>query len=151
MFVLIAKEKHGKRYFVAADKNDLGEIALKLLRERDAEGYWYSSKESIAKQLDNDLTRTRAQESAGVFLDLSEEELAALPEPVRSAATETRAKHANSEAKLKAYYADDFAFAEKLEKLFDASNPDLDLAYQLLNARREAEYEGFTVETSEEF
>lgn len=39
--ILIAREKHGTRYFDASTPELLAESAFKLLKERWEEGYWY--------------------------------------------------------------------------------------------------------------
>ncbi len=39
--ILIAKEKHGTRYFDASTPELLAESAFKLLKERWDDGYWY--------------------------------------------------------------------------------------------------------------
>lgn len=49
--VLVLNEKHGDRYFHIESKKHLLDTALKILVERDNEGYWYDKDEEHFKMI----------------------------------------------------------------------------------------------------
>jgi hypothetical protein len=125
--ILIAKEKHGTRYFDASTPELLAESAFKLLKERWNDGYWY--------YLDD------PPEDKDV---LSEEQIAALPtESLR-----------NQESQKREYFLreqrDWEYLAEKYRAIKDCVENGLkNRAWKLLQNRSDYEYENVELETLE--
>jgi len=146
MFILTAHEKHGDRRFAANDKDGLGRIALKILRERQADGYWYPSREELEKEHETDLKSAARMAKAESWLQLTEEEVAALPAAIKTEAIEALEKYRVRVARLERDHTNEVAFVDSLEEILGSENPDLKKAYALLSQRNIYEYEDFTVD-----
>lgn len=125
--ILIAKEKHGTRYFDASTPELLAESAFKLLKERWDDGYWY-------------------------FLDdppedkevLSEEQIAALPtESLRNQESQKRKSFLREQRDWE-YLAKEYRAIENCVK-----NKLKDKAWKLLQNRSDYEYENVELEELE--
>lgn len=156
MQILVAKEKHDKRYFLAPDRDALGRIAVKLLRERSDEG-WFQSAAEVNSEKSQEIERFKHTTAIGILeitfpgiLDYTEEKLDELPDGIKDTAVQAREKFAAGAARIERNFADEVKFAEELEKLLASAEPDLKVAYALLSLRSDAEYEGFTLTTLEE-
>jgi hypothetical protein len=125
--ILIAKEKHGTRYFDASTPELLAESAFKLLKERWDDGYWYCLDDPPE---DKDV--------------LSEEQIAALPtESLRNQESQKRKNYLR-----KLYDWQDNAEEYKaIENCIE--NCLKDKAWKLLQNRRNYEYENVELETLE--
>lgn len=125
--ILIAKEKHGTRYFDASTPELLAKSAFKLLKERWNDGYWY--------YLDD------PPEDKDV---LSEEQIAALP----------TASLKNSESQKRKQYLRQFYDWQRDQKEYLAikdcvENNLKNQAWKLLQNRSDYEYENVELETLE--
>jgi len=72
--ILIFKEKHGDRYFDASTPEMKSAAFLKILRERFTSGYYYEKPKSPERNLSRE---------DKALLSLSEEQLEALPAPLK--------------------------------------------------------------------
>lgn len=125
--ILIAKEKHGTRYFDASTPELLAESAFKLLKERWNDGYWYYLDDPPE---DKDI--------------LSEEQISALP---------TVSLQASEQAKRDWYLAEYEDWRRDEKKYLSikdcVENNKKDKAWRLLQNRRDYEYENVELETLE--
>jgi hypothetical protein len=156
--ILIFKEKHGDRYFDASTPEAKSAAFLKILRERFNSGYYYEEPKSPEHTLTKD-------EKA--LLSLSEEQLDALPAPLQ-ASTKTQVSRVRrklrgvqeeyEQAKLwwdsvVALLALDPAEAvnQKEERRIRVMNKTYSVssAEDLLDARKDYEYEDYWVESLE--
>lgn len=125
--ILIAKEKHGTRYFDASTPELLAESAFKLLKERWDDGYWYCLDDPPE---DKDV--------------LSEEQIAALP--TESLRNQESQKRKNYLRELYNWQDDE----EEFLAIKDCIENELkDKAWKLLRNRSDYEYENVELETLE--
>lgn len=147
MRILVAKEKNAKRYFVAEDRDALGTIALKLLKERFEENRFRTLEDIAAEriQLANRLLSSRGIDYTGVMKlqSMSKELLDTLPPDVKGEVLRSRELSAATLRRIDTHFAEEINFTESLEQLMRAELPDPRLAYKLLQARQNYEYEGF--------
>lgn len=128
--ILIVKEKHGDRYFVINSRADLHRAALKIVKERYDHGYWYHApkrKEDIAKPA------------------YSKKEIEQLKGAAKEAALAELRRY-ERELKYHKIAEEQYALA-----LAAVKENDGEAAYELLDWRRDCEYEGFELERPEEF
>lgn len=125
--VLVAEEKHCTRYLRAGNLQELEASALKLLKERFDEGYWYyePKKEPTAPAI--------SKEAAEKLPEGNVKKLA-----LQEIRQYERALAENADAR---------DFWTQLKKALDEK--DGKLAYKLLHARRDYEYENVEFETLE--
>ena len=128
MQIVIFHEKHGDRYFVSNSQKDLEAVALKVVLERDGEGYWYyfDSEKS---------TEPKVSKADGLKLGGRLKEASVL----EWIDYERNLREYNYEQKDK----------ETLQKIKTEKNGEL--ALKFLRSRRDAEYEGFDIEEPEKF
>lgn len=125
--ILIAKEKHGTRYFDASTPELLAESAFKLLKERWNEGYWYYLDDLPE---DKDI--------------LSEEQIAELPtESLRNQESQKRKNY------LREFYNWQSDEKEHLAIKDCVENNKKSKAWNLLLNRSVFEYENVELETLE--
>jgi hypothetical protein len=156
--VLVAEEKHGDIYYLLASPEDKNAVALSLLRERAATGYYYPSLAGLEEQR-QEILNTPPRDSAAALpyhADLS-----------AAAQAEIAAKDAEEHLKYQARHLraleGDLTFARNLEKLLalpvaealaltytTRRGRELPLALSLLEERSDGEYEGFRIETLQE-
>lgn len=126
--ILIAKEKHGTRYFDASTPELLAESAFRLLKERWDDGYWYISEDPPE---DKDI--------------LFEEQIAALPtESLRNSESQKRIQY------LRQFYNWQDDQKERLAIKDCVENNLKNKAWKLLWSRRNCEYENVELEELEE-
>lgn len=125
--ILIAKEKHGTRYFDASTPELLAESAFKLLKERWDDGYWYFLDDPPE---DKDI--------------LSEEQIAALP-------TESLRNQESQKRKNFLRELDNWQNSVEEYKVIEncIQNRLKDKAWKILRSRRNYEYENVELETLE--
>ena len=122
--LLILREKHGNRNFLVKDDEDLFRISLSIVRGRQKQGWWYG-------------TTPGAKPSGPGFTDKDVEKL---PPALRADATK----------KLR-YHRSEIASWERSAQMFMDITKALDskdgrLAWQVLQDRRDHEYEGFSLD-----
>ena len=126
--IIVFDEKHGDRYFDASTAAKLQAVALKILTERLKSGYWYFKpepfKEDPEKEIEK-LTKDSEQITDSFLRNAAEERIGRL--------------HKGLDA-----YKRDTRMWEEIQKA--VKEKDGNLAYQLLNSRRNYEYEGFDLE-----
>lgn len=128
--ILIAKEKHGDRYFDASTEELRNKAAFHLLSERFKEGYWYEWMNKAKEPSKKDI--------------LSQEEIDKLPEPYKKQAT----------AKLKQYTKDRIRWVQNknhydyLKKVVEEKL--VNKAYSVLIYFADGEYEGIELIDLEE-
>jgi hypothetical protein len=127
--LLIFKEKHGDRYFHVPNDKTLFRVALYVLTERYKQGYWYP------KPSDQDKPTPP---------DINEAGIAKLPQSLQG----TAKKNLQEYKRALAEYTDLVSEYEGIKKTVDTENGRA--AWILLRNRRDAEYEGFDLETYEE-
>lgn len=147
MRILVVEEKYSNRYFVIEDKDSLGRIAIKLLRERLQLNY-FPTVANLTDEKDRALERFILSASyMGVSYDqitnMSQEELNALPEILRTGIEATRQSNAAKIARIEQNFEEELTYANELESLLNSDNPDLKLAVEFLNSRNDQEYETF--------
>jgi len=123
--VLVFEEKNGKRHFYIENDEALFATALKVLRERNKDGYWWY--------------KPKAPEA----LDITEEQIPNLPKSLQDKATEALKEYKEA---LRAFERDDREY-QAIQKAIREKNGQM--AWQLLYARRKAEYEAVEIETCE--
>ena len=127
--LLILKEKHGNRYFYVPTFEHLCKAALKVVLERNEQGYWYD----FSEELDEDEKP-----------EISKEDLEKMKDgPIKMVGLK---EWEHYESKL-----DHKPKLIKGKKLLDKVIEDNDLlsALQFLEDRRDYEYEGFEIESLE--
>jgi adenylate cyclase class IV len=149
MQILVAKEKYADRYFAAPDKDTLGRIALKLLRERFNEN-WFASLAEVEREKRSALNRITLGSFDKEILDYTPEQIDALPEKLKASVEKARADYELAVKRVERDYAEELGFARDLEAIISDPEPDLRLAWQLFDSRSDAEYEGYTLERAEE-
>jgi len=157
--ILIAKEKHGRRYFVIEDRAAHARVAAKLLKERAEEG-WFSTLADIEAE-EAQAIESRSKTIDRAFLELTDEQIAELPEALRESVISSRESYARIIGRVKREYALEKEFAEGISILLAADDPasvqvtsprgrtDY-LAIGLLQLREDYEYEGYSIEIAEE-
>lgn len=127
--LLVFKEKHGDRYYHVVDDKMLLAVALKILTERFEEGYWYGEPSDLPDP-------PKAP-------DFTKEQVEAMPESLRPAAYKKLHDYAVA---MRQYNeeVDDYRRIEKAVREKDGRE-----AWQALNDRSDAEYEGFNLERYE--
>lgn len=161
--IMIFKEKHAERYFVVNSKEDQHKVALKILRERYNEGYWYPTVEYIEKDRESAVERLNKKYDQNI-ITLTEDEVEGLPESLQVAARQEREKYNKSLFNVDKYINSEILWVKDLERLVKADPEDaikmtftnsrgrsMNLAMYLLDSRSGAEYEEYTVESSEEY
>lgn len=161
--VMVFKEKHYDRYFVVDGIEDQNKVALKILRERYEMGYWYPTVETIEKRKKSDFLRLTGSYDSSV-IDLSEDEVAGLPDGIRSSVERTRARYERGLKRLEKEYATDVLWINRLAELLEADPVDAvkmtitlpsgrktELAKYLLDSRADHEYESYEVESAESY
>jgi len=124
--VLVFNEKHGERYFHVPNDETLFAVALHVLTERNAEGYWYYKPEPKEKPEAPDVT---------------EEQIATLPKSLQPAAAQ----------KLREYkralrdYQDSVEDYESIEKAL--RDKDGRVAWECIRDR--GDHEGYSLERYE--
>lgn len=125
--ILVAREKHGNRYFDASTPELLAKSAFKLLKERWEDEYWY--------YLDD------PPDGKDI---LSEEQIVALPtEGLQSAESKKRTDYLRE---LRNWQSDE---REYLAIQDCVENNCFNKAWKLLNGRSDYEYESVELETLE--
>lgn len=127
-FLLVFKEKHGSYHFLIRSIPELFEISLKILTERFEEG-WYNV--GVIPTLDE-----LFQKAVGVGVEAFD----ALPQGIK----DNLKSKAEMARKDYAYYTEEAQFLESVEKA--VNDRDGKAAFQLINDRRDYEYEGFEYE-----
>jgi hypothetical protein len=124
--ILIAKEKHGDRYFDVSSKEQLHKVALYLLKQRFEAGYWYYEPKPVEA------------------LGFEEKDLSTMPASLQE----------DAEKRLNRYYWELKTYKEELANWQDIQeaikNSDGALALQILECRDRFEYESVYVEECEE-
>lgn len=155
--ILVFREKHDNRYFDASTDEAIAKACVKVFRERMGDGYWYYREHEKAE-----LPLTADEKSV---LLLTDEQLEVLPQAMRNQIGEKRVKiKRRQKAYLRAKELEDswYTAAEKLmegtyedaaklttEGLEDWGRRVKPLAWAVLEARNDGEYEGFHFETLE--
>lgn len=125
--VLVAKEKHSTRYMKALDRETLLASALKLLKERFKEGYWYYEPEKPTKKPSVPLEQAQALPNGALKnMALQEHE---------------DVKHALAQ------YAYDLEVHESIKKAVKSN--DGEAALEILLSRSDYEYEHIDLENLE--
>lgn len=154
--ILVAREKHGDRYFDASTPELLAAASLKLLRERMKEG-WYVKPDSV---------NTGFTKEQKAFLELTDEDIEALPAVVREETHKKVLALREKAERLRSFDAEEMQWYTQVEALLalpteKAANRTITQgkgtrwersypkAFYLLNARDDAEYEGVEVVTLE--
>lgn len=123
--LLVAHEKHGDRYFLLTSEKDLFKVALKLVKERVEQGYFYKQEEPEKPTTEQG------------WID-SHPSIA-----VRQAARREWLRY-----KEKLSYANDMNEAHLLSSAAIATGNG-EMAVEALKLHRDYEYEGYTVEPFE--
>jgi len=161
--VMIFEEKHGSRYFVINDKVDEAKAALKMLRERSAEGYWYPNKEQLLTEQEEELIRLDKKFEKEI-IEMDESEISKLPEVIREKIIEDQAKYEKNKKSIHNHYKYEIEWCSLLEQVLNADEKDAltmvwtsargvkrNLAKMLLDMRADHQYEGYYVCDAEEF
>ncbi len=119
--ILVFEEKNGKRYFYVANDKALFAAALKVLRDRNRDGYWWS------------------KPGKPTAPDITEEQIPNLPKSLHDTAKEALAEYKEELRDYERDVAIQKAIREK----------DGKMAWRLLYARRHAEYETVELEPCE--
>jgi hypothetical protein len=125
--IIIFKEKHGDRHFIAQTRSDMEKIALKIVLEREDEGWYdFEYEEPVLPK---------------IALEKADEYGATLAEAIKAEwkSYEYSQKQCAQSKKL----------AEALKKI--VKEKDGDVAIRFLNEMKGGEYEAFEVTGSEEF
>jgi hypothetical protein len=127
--ILVAEEKHGTRYFDAATKEILCKSALKLLKERYDQDYWYGPGKKPERP--SDLP--------------SNDDIKNMPDGILKKTAISMLKRYNSELQ---YFLQEEEFFENVKKAVD--NEDGELAWECLYDHRDGEYQGVKLELLED-
>jgi hypothetical protein len=147
--IIIFKEKHSDRYYIAETPEQKAKAFLKVLRERNAQGYWYHEPtEPVVTLSDYD----RA------FTELSDEEVANLPEAIKAEAVQSRSRATRRQIGVQAEYKRDKFWWDQLQELLALPEDEavtkvagarqgvaFSLAEDLLDAHADYEYEGYAI------
>jgi hypothetical protein len=128
--ILVLKEKHGTRYFDIDTFEKLQDVCLDILKERLDPKYGYISHPGLLEE---------AWGCREPYL-LSDEDIAALPVALQATATQKRRDYRKYKAEWQ-LDLDIWNEANKAVKLQDG-----EAAYDILDARRDHEYEGLCFE-----
>lgn len=121
--LLVFKEKHGERYFHVADDDAVYRVALHVLIGRQKEGYWYGAPTRVPKPP-----------------DVTAEGVEQLPESLRGPA---RRMLLTYKKELAEFTARTEEYARIQGAITDRNGKD---AWDILMARGDYEYEGFSLE-----
>lgn len=121
--VLIFEEKHGNRYFHVSNDKELQAASLQVLTDRHKAGCWYPKPEES---------------------DVKPSELDKLPASLQKAVNESWSEYSHA---MRDYNQEVVEY-----KTIDRAVRDKDgeAAWNILNARKDAEYEGLQLEPYEE-
>jgi hypothetical protein len=120
--IVIFKEKHGDRYFIANNQEELGKICLQVLTERFDDGYWYYKPEPLGED--------------DKIIDIPED----LPEDVKGD-IERRNGAMRNKIRSHKYAVHDYKL---IEKAYQDRDPKA--AYHVLQNRSAYEYEEMAIE-----
>ena len=126
--LMIFTDKHSTSHYLCADQDALGRACLMVLKERLDPSYGYIQHPGPESEI------------YGLKEELPKEAAEALPEPYRKQALNVIKENAKSRAEW-AEAVELFENAEKAVKTKDGN-----LAFLILEARRDHEYEGYTFE-----
>lgn len=151
--ILIFKEKHANRYFLINSRGDRAKACHKILLEREAEGYWYPSLKSVEEDLKSQEKSLMSQfsKSDQALINLSDEEVEALPDSLKSNAMSVRSKFAIKKKKALAYINEEKWFATSMQMVKEAGADGWKLKDQngrkicidLIDYRSNGEYEEY--------
>lgn len=150
--ILILEEKHGDRYYDASTPEALSRAAVKVLKERAEEGYWY-----IRHYADD----TPANSKDAELLAVTDEDLAATPAVIRADLEAQVLKARQRVERTKRLKLEEDEWFDALESVISAPEEEAwqikdkgqftrggtYLAYALLRSRSDYEYEGIRIET----
>lgn len=159
-YIMIFEEKHSNRHYIINNDEDKARVSLNVLRERSEEGYWYPKKEYVLERMQEDLVRASERFDKDI-VNLTEEEIAALPEVFREKALKEQTMYLKKKQSVERYYQDEIEWSNLLEQLLKADEDEavkmtwtssrgreFNLAVFLLDSRADAQYEGYTLETA---
>jgi len=127
--LIVFREKHGDRIFRVETDEKLWAVALKVLKERDAEDYWYEEPEVPEKP---------------TSLLLTNEQIATLSEGARDVVKQDQEQY---ERNLREHRTN-MARYQRLRQAIDLG--DGRLALRVLGERKDYEYEGWDFEYLDE-
>ena len=159
--ILVFREKHADRFFIVNSPEDTAKVCHKILLERDEDG-WYPDYDRTRKEMreTESRLRSRLKESEKSFIDLSEEEVLSLPEPVKKNALAARRSYREAVKRENAYLSEDLAFAQGVLAIknkgeagwsLKGNKGDRYLSHILISHRVTHQYEECYVEHSESF
>jgi len=139
--IIVFHEKHGDAYYEASTPELIARSCSKVLRARVADGYWYF------RNFSGDSVLSKENQE---IVDLTEAQLAALPASMRSAMIARRAKLVEQVEELQNEKEEEDQWFEDVDLVLSASDEDSyklhkNLAYELLESRKDAEYEDFEI------
>ncbi len=129
-YILVFNEKHADRYFVVLNQQELESACWKILSERFHEGCWYYAPEESDKPKAPDYTMEQAKQLKG------EAQKAAIREVV------------SYNSKLRTWDREQNQYI-RIKNAVESK--DTKAAYELLKERGDYEYEGLSLEQSEDF
>ena len=118
--IAVFHEKHGDRYFFLPTKDDFKKVALKMVKERNEDGYYKLEDEPVKPKI-----------------------------PLETSSSYTPAIKEAIMRDWACYDRDNKKYLINKKYLENALNGDTQAAVNLLHARNNAEYECFTIEQAE--
>lgn len=151
--ILIFKENYVNRYFLVNSREDRAKACHKILLEREASGYWYPSLKSVEEDLKSQEKNLMSQfsRSAQTLISLTDEEVEALPDPLKNNAMSVRSTFAFKKKRVLTYINKEKWFATSMQTVKEAGADgwkikDQDGRYtciDLIDHRSNGEYEGY--------
>lgn len=147
MKIIEAQEKHGTFYYNASDPKSWARAALKILTQRDTDGYWYSDPKVFYDE------GKKFSDLDAAFI--TDEEIAAMPDSMKS---EAEAKRGRAKKELK-WIENYEAWYKKMRSIVDSQDDSLvtlsggtrwerevPRAWLVLEERKDHQYEWVSVE-----
>lgn len=147
--IIVFNEKHGDSYFDASTDEALARACLAVLKERNGYGWYYKPTQPEKSY--------SAEEQA--ILDMTDEQIESLPEPIKTETAARKAKLARRFAGAERAYALDNEWYTSMIDLISLpveeaitrvrtfrSGRTQPLAYALIEDRNDGEYEGYNIE-----
>jgi len=120
--LMIFKEKHADRYFAVKDDNDRNKVALKILKERYNEGYYYPTVEELDDRKEERLETVKKRYEKEIAL--TEEEVSNLPDSIKEEIVENREKFNKFVSSVEQEIAYEIKWTEYLNELLSVSEEE---------------------------
>lgn len=120
--ILEVQEKYDNRYFIVNTDEERNKVCLKLLREREADGYWYPSRETLRKNFDEGAAHVL--EKYGDLSEVSEKDVKNLPESLKKNFLQEKERFDKALAHLNSEYDTEMHFRNRLDKLLNATDEE---------------------------